>query len=150
MPHFGLIKPGLSTHEDALFRAKLHVRGGRIRRSQGRIPDAVAAFYDALSSAMLHYVSSPKHVRGLDIRKGENLDDDRTVFTILKRSWIIDDSVSGNDFEFIYNAMDDAIEGKLIDLDSDHFVCLLEIILTQLDVLPLGEGELPDELPVTM
>ncbi|MGY5876649.1 MAG: hypothetical protein RTU30_12955 [Candidatus Thorarchaeota archaeon] len=150
MPHFGLIKPGLSTDEDALYRAKLHVRGGRIRLSQGSVPDAVAAFYDALSSAMQHYVSSPKHVRVLDIRRGENLDNDRTLFTILKRSWIIDDSVSGSDFEFIYKAMDDAIEGKLIDLDSDHFVSVLENILTQLEVLPIVEGELPDELPATL
>ena len=43
MPHFGLIDDGMDPADEALLRAKLHVKGGNIRLARGELADAVAS-----------------------------------------------------------------------------------------------------------
>jgi hypothetical protein len=43
MPHTSQISKGLSSGDEALSRARLHVTGGRARLERGEIADAIAA-----------------------------------------------------------------------------------------------------------
>ncbi len=150
MPHFGLIDDSLQQAEASLLRARLHVRGGNIRLSEGRKEDGVAALYDAVVYAMLRFTDSSELRNKLDIKNNDNLNDDRTLFIVLKRSGIIDSSVDIEDFNYLYQIMDDAIEGKLTDFDEAIFMSKFNRLMTLLGAFPSNESDLPEEDSVTL
>jgi hypothetical protein len=118
--------------------------------SEGRVEDAVAALYDALAFAMLHYIDSPKLSEGLLIEEEDNLADDRTLFQILKRSGIFDASVTIEQFDMIFQMMDEAIEYCLDQFDEGEFMRIYNEIMTQLKVIPFDESLLPQGTAVTL
>ena len=150
MPHFGLIDESLQQADASLLRARLHVRGGQIRLSEGRKEDGVAALYDAMVHAMLRFLDSDELKRNLQIADDDNLNDDRTLFTILKKSGVIDSSLEVEDFDYLYQKMDDAIEDTLTDFDEHQFMFRFNRIMTALGVIPFDDSDLPERTAATL
>jgi hypothetical protein len=150
MPHFGLIDDSLQKAEASLLRARLHVRGGKIRLSQGRTEDGVAALYDAMVHAMFRFFDSSESRRSLQISLDDDLNDDRVLFLILQKSGIIGKSIDIADFDYICQKMDESIEGKLIDFDEGLFMSRFNRIMTDLQAIPFDESELPEGPAITL
>jgi len=127
-------------------RARLHIRGGRRRLRQGKISAGILTLYDALSAAMEWYIASPERRNKLQVREGENLNDDRTVFNVLTRSGILDK-------KFDYEAFDKLVEKAsykdMPDYDYGEILKGIESLMSQLGVMPFDERELPSEDPAT-
>ncbi|MHA2071694.1 MAG: hypothetical protein ACW985_07905, partial [Candidatus Thorarchaeota archaeon] len=109
---------GLSSGDEALSRAKLHILGGMDRLERGEIADAIAAFYDAFASAMWRYFVSDELRASLIIYKKDYLARDRTLFEVLKRSGIIDTSFSQSDFDYIDGLLNDVLEERTVNFDD--------------------------------
>lgn len=150
MPHFGLIDESLQQSDASLLRARLHARGGRIRLSEGRTEDGVAALYDAVVHAMLRFFDSEDLKRNLQIDDKDDLDDDRTLFIILKKSRLIDASVDIDDFDYLYQMMDYAIEDKLTDFNEVLFMLRFNKIMTILGAIPFDDSDLPEGPAMTL
>ncbi len=148
MPHFGLMntEDSFKTEEGALLRARLHIRSGRRRLNQGKIASGIATLYDALLFAMDWYVFSPDRRKDLDVREGEDLKKDRTLYAVLVRSGVLDG-------RFDYGAFDKAVgEDAPEDMPGYDYAKTLgeiESVMTQLGVMPFDEKQLPPEDPST-
>ncbi|MFW9957404.1 MAG: hypothetical protein ACFFCT_04975 [Candidatus Odinarchaeota archaeon] len=146
LPHTGFIDESLDKDEALLMRARLHVKGSWNRFSEGMRKDAIAAMYDAISSAMQRFLFRNVSEKVLALEKGENPSDDLTLFKSLERSGIFDESVSLDDFEYIAHTLDNALEDRLDSFDETRFVETSHILLVQLGVLPFNVCELPDTI----
>ena len=147
MPHFGLMdEDALGPVEGPLMRAKLHMRCGRRRLLEGKIPEAVITLYDVLSAAMEWYAAVPERRNALRILEGDDLRDDRTLYGILTRSGILDGA-------FDYDAFDrltvQALNDERPAYDYGRLLKGIEAILMQLGVMPFDESALPPEDPST-
>src|SRR6266498_971437 len=101
MPHAGLMdEKTLGPVEGPRQRARLHIRGGRRRLRQGKISAGIVTLYDALLAAMQAYAASPAGTR-LDIRTGEDMNNDKVLYAVLVRSGILDGSFDFEDFDGI-------------------------------------------------
>jgi hypothetical protein len=151
MPHFGLMdSEKMKADQAALFRAKLHVRGGKRRISQGKIAAGISALHDALISAMHRYFFSPQLKESLNHEEYNILNnDDRILFLILKRSGIIDETFQEEDFTYLASILDQALEGQITEFDQDVYLEKYDNLMKQLEVLPFSENELPPENPTT-
>ncbi|MFW9787661.1 MAG: hypothetical protein ACFFE2_11435 [Candidatus Thorarchaeota archaeon] len=150
MPHFGLIDDRLHPADAALLRARLHMRGGRIRLLDGRNEDGVAALYDAMVNAMLRFFDSSELRQNLTIGEDDDLNDDRTLFVILKKSGVLDSTVDVLDFDYLRKKMDEAIEDELVEFNAHRFMHLFNRIMALLDVIPFDESDLPEADSVTL
>jgi len=144
MPHTGRIDESLHGQEKLLMRARLHVEGSMQRFSEGETEDAIAAMYDAISSAMQRYTYPNVSQKSLTVYDGEALSDDTVLFRVLKRSNILDDSVDESDFDYLCSTLDEALEFQLKSFDIDRFLRLSENLLTQMGVI--ARNELPLQL----
>ncbi|TFG31091.1 hypothetical protein EU527_13325 [Candidatus Thorarchaeota archaeon] len=139
MPHTGVIDETLDGGRELLMRARLHVEGSLRRFSKRMNEDAIAAMYDAISSAMQRYTYPDVVDITLDVSDGEILSDDATLFKILKRSGVIDDSIDTSDFAYISQILDAALENRLESFDKTRFLKLSSNVLFQLRVLTSDE-----------
>lgn len=147
MPHFGLMdETALGPVEGPLRRARLHLRCARRRLREGKISAGIVTLYDALEGAMQGYTASPEHKRSLKIGKGEDLNDDKTLFSVLARSGVIDGTF---DFDAFDRLMENALNREMPDYDYHNLLQGLESVMTELDVLPFDEASLPPEDPST-
>jgi hypothetical protein len=146
LPHTGLIDESLEREEALLMRARLHIRGGWNRFSLGMKRDGVAAIYDAVASAMQRFLFQSTPEQALILENDEDPSDDLTLFKILKRSRIFDDSVTLEDFMYLYRMLDDALENRLKSFDETRFIETANILLIQLGVLPFNMCDLPDSI----
>lgn len=132
--------------EGPLQRARLHIRGGKRRLRQGKISAGIVTYYDALSSAMQWYIALPARRSKLAIAGDEDLLHDRTAYTVLVRSGVLNG-------RFDFKAFDRLAERALLDElpDYDHRELLegVEAIMVQLGVMPFDESALPPEDPNT-
>ncbi len=148
MPHFGLMntEDSFKTAEGALLRARLHMRAGRRRLRQGKISSGIVTLYDALLFAMESHIMSPEKRKGLDIREGEDLKDDKTLYNVLTRSGVLDG-------KFDYAAFDEVVDGQASEempgYDYKWILEGVESVMTQLGVMPFDEASLPPEDPKT-
>ncbi len=147
MPHFGLMEEAkLGPAEGPFLRARLHIRGGRRRLREGKIAAGIVTLYDALEGAMQSYIADPGRKDGLAIRKGENLNDEKTLYTVLVRSRVLD---CGFDFESFDKLTERALSGDMPGYDYRDVLAKIECVMTQLGVLPFDEASLPPEDPKT-
>jgi len=147
MPHAGLMNEGALGPEGGLLqRARLHIRGGKRRLRQGRVPAGLVTLYDALIAAMEWYFASPERRNRLVIRNDDDLRDDKVLYKILVRSGVLDG-------RFDYVAFDtfigDIIYGKAMEYDYESLAKGIESVMVQLGVMPFNEEELPAEDPST-
>ncbi|MFW9931731.1 MAG: hypothetical protein ACFFDR_03675 [Candidatus Thorarchaeota archaeon] len=150
MPHFGLILDELPKDKEALLRAKLHMRGGDMRSERGQYVDAVAAYYDAVSHAMMHFFLSKSLKRKYNLPEVSDLEDGQSLFKELKRARVIDDTISQEDFDWICTLLVQAFQDDINQKSVQKLESILENLMVQLQVLPLDEGELPEGLSVTL
>lgn len=148
MPHFGLMntEDSFKTAEGALFRAKLHIRAGKRRLRQGKISAGILTLYDALCFAMDWYTFSPERRKKLDIRDGEDLRREKTLYAILVRSGVLDGTLSFVDLDSL---VEYASENEMPDYDFTRLLREIEAVMTQLGVMPFDEAALPPEDPAT-
>ncbi len=147
MPHAGLMNAyELGPEAAALQQAKLHIRGGRRRLTQGKIAEGIVTLYDALSSAMQWYILSPARRALLRITDDDDLNNDRTVFDILTSSGVLDGTFDYEAFDLV---VERALRESLPDYDYSPLVEGIESVMTQLRVMPFDENSLPPEDPAT-
>ncbi len=146
MPHAGLMdEKTLGPVEGPRQRARLHIRGGRRRLRQGKIAAGIVTFYDALLAAMQAYAASPAGTR-LEIRAGEDINDDKVLYSVLVRSDILDGSF---DFEAFDRIAEKALNEEMPGYDYHALLAGIESVMTQLGVMPFDETQLPSEDPKT-
>lgn len=147
MPHFGLMdEDALGPVEGPLMRARLHIRCGRRRLREGKISAGIVTLYDALTSGMEYYAADEQRRKRLQVREGENLHDEKTLFRVLRRSDVLDDSL---DFSRFYDLVKIAVEEEMPEYDWKGILEQLENIFTQLGIMPFNEDMLPPEKPDT-
>ena len=147
MPHAGLMdEDALGPEAGPLMRAKLHIRGGKRRLRQGKISAGIVTLYDALNAAMQWYIASPERRNMLIINRNDELTDDKTVFSILTRSDVLD----GNfDYEAFDRLVEKALNEEMPDYDYREMLEGIESVMTRLGVMPFDDEELPAEDPST-
>ncbi|KPK31930.1 MAG: hypothetical protein AMK70_11500 [Nitrospira bacterium SG8_35_1] len=147
MPHFGLMNEDeLGPIEGPLMRAKLHIRCGRRRLFEGKIPMGIITLYDALNSAMQWYIADPERLKVLHTMKGEDMRNDKSVYEVLTRSRVLDGSFDYGEFEKL---VDTALTEEMTAYDYQEFLKSLESVMIQLGVMPFDEDALPPEDPST-
>jgi len=149
MPHAGLIPSDIPEEEELLLRAKLHVRGGRIRQQRGENADAIAAFYDALVSALLRFFVSDKLRAVHELPLPDDNSDEMEHLQILSEHNVIDADFGPIELEKLMEMLNRGFAGKPVESLEDAFVGKYESIMTQLEVLPILDEELPNELSAT-
>jgi hypothetical protein len=147
MPHAGLMdEKSLGPVEGPLQRARLHIRGGKRRLRQGKISAGIVTLYDALEAAMHSYIDDLEKKSKLNIKEGENLNDDKMAYAVLVRSGVLDGT-------FDFGAFDRLLEKTLNEeipwFDYRELLAGIESVMTQLGVMPFDEASLPPEDPKT-
>lgn len=147
MPHAGLMdENALGPEAGPLMRARLHMRGGKRRLKQGKISAGIITVSDALSAAMEWYIAANERRVNLQVREGENLNDDRTAFNVLTRSGIFDKKF---DYEAFDKLVEKAAYQEMPAYDYREMLKEVESLMTQLGVMPFDESGLPSEDPAT-
>jgi hypothetical protein len=151
MPHFGLMNPDeMKPAEAAIMRAKLHVRGGMRRISQGKIEAGIAALHDAIISAMQHYFFSTQLKEPFKITDTDfDITDEIVLFNVLKESGIIDDTFREEDFTYLLTIIEKALDHQLNDFNHKVYFEKYNNLMNQLEIIPYNEQELPPEDPTT-
>jgi hypothetical protein len=147
MPHFGLMdERKMGPVEGPLLRARLHIRGGKRRLREGKIAAGIVTLYDALDAAMTSYAADTAHKNYLDIRRGENLNDIRTLFTVLVRSRVLNGTFEFDSFDRL---MEKALYEEMPGYDYRELLAGIESVMNQLGVMPFDDNALPPEDPST-
>ena len=146
MPHFGHMDESKMTRSEAdLLRARLHLRSGKRRLSEGKLRSGVETVYDALYSAMRAYALSPANRH-----RFENVDigSEQELHAALVKAGVLN-----NRFEFLRfkELVEEAVNEELPvydhEYDSTWLIRGVESIMTQLGALPFDEASLPKEEP---
>ncbi len=147
MPHFGLMnEKNMGPVDGPILRARLHIRGGKRRLRQGKIAAGIVTLYDALDAAMQAYAADEMHKKRLMIKADENVNDDKTLFTVLVRSGVIDGKFDFGGFDRL---VERALQEEMPDYDYRELLSGLESVMRQLGVMPFDESTLPAEDPMT-
>ncbi|TFG97834.1 hypothetical protein E4H12_07655 [Candidatus Thorarchaeota archaeon] len=146
MPHTGIIDEALEGEQELLMRAKLHLKGGLDRFSQGMIADAIAAIYDAISSAMQRFEILDRVNHHLIRNDNDDVSDYKTLFKVLLKSGIFDDATTEEDFDFIEQTLDDACEDQLETFDETSFLEISIGLLNQLGVVTEEQNTMPQSI----
>ncbi|HMK60247.1 MAG TPA: hypothetical protein VK452_03765 [Dissulfurispiraceae bacterium] len=147
MPHAGLMNEReMGPEEGPLFRAKLHIRGGKRRLLEGKIAAGIITIYDALSGAMEWYVSSSERMKLLSPKEDDDLNDEHTVYRLLVLSKVLDGRF---DFEAFDQLVERALHDDLRGYDFKDALGGIESVMLQLGIMPFDEAALPPEDPAT-
>jgi hypothetical protein len=147
MPHFGLMEEKkLGPVSGPLQRARLHIRAGKRRLRQGKISAGIVTLYDAVSAAMESYAASRERRAGLDVRPGEDLNNEQVLYSVLVRSRVLDGSF---DFTAFDRLTEKALGQDIRDCDHRALIEGIDSVMRQLGVTPFNESELPPEDPAT-
>lgn len=146
MPHAGLMDESmLGPVAGPLQRARLHLRGGRRRLRQGKIPAGIATLYDAMSAALEWYVADPERRDRLKLN-GQGAPGDRAVYRVLVRNGVLDGRFDFDAFDRLAElSLDQAME----DYEYRPVLAGVESVMEQLGVVPFDEAALPSEDPAT-
>ena len=143
MPHTGIIDEALEGEQELLMRARLHLKGGLDRFSQGMTVDAIAALYDAVSSAMQRFVILDGVDYTLIKNDNDDVSDDSTLFKVLLRSGIFNDATTQKDFDFIKQTLSDAFDNQLETFDETGFLKIVIGLLKQLGIISKDLNSIP-------
>ncbi|HAM53211.1 MAG TPA: hypothetical protein DCP92_21860 [Nitrospiraceae bacterium] len=136
----------LGPEKGPFLRARLHIRSGKRRLRQGKISAGIVTLYDALSGALQWYVASSERRLALTIKEGDNLNDDRSVYSVLRRSGVLDGTF---DYEAFDRLVEKALEKEMSGYDYTESLIGIESVMIQLGVMPFDERDLPAEDPAT-
>lgn len=148
MPHFGLMstKESFDSAEGALLRARLHIRGGKRRLSQGKIAAGIVTLYDALIFGLRFYFMVPEYRSQLDSGEYLDLTDERAMIAALRKAGMADRSFDLEKFEKL---VEWAAWHEMPDYDYRSLISSFELLMTALEVMPFDEASLPQEDPST-
>ena len=148
MPHFGLMstEDSFKKAEGALLRARLHIRGGKRRLSQGKISAGIVTLYDALIFALRWYFMAPEHREELRISEAVDLTDEKAMIRTLVSSDVLDRSFDLRAFDKL---VDKAAYEEMPGFDYGPMLGQFESLMTRLGVMPFDEAGLPPEDPST-
>ena len=148
MPHFGLMstEDSFRKPEGALLRARLHIRGGKRRLTQGKISAGIVTLYDALIFGLRWYLTAPEHREELRIHEAPDLTDEKAMIRALESSGVLDSS-------FDLRAFDELVEKAAYEempgFDYGPVLAQFESLMRRLEVMPFDEEALPPEDPAT-
>lgn len=146
-PHFGLMDESKMSKIDALqMRFRLHWRCGVRRMRQDKTAIGLATLYDALLSAMRWYILTNLR-QELGDNAEEKLENERLVFSLLRRAGILDSSF---DLKLVEETVDRALMEEDISSDQERVIAELYQFLARIGVLPFDETKLPPEDPATL
>lgn len=141
MPHFGLIdEDKLGPDQSLLMRARLHIRGGRLRLQENKISLGIITLYDALCSALEWYISEPHNVKRLGIATDDLIKDEECIVNFLKRAEVLDDTFDFDEFNAL---VERALYEEITDVNWESLIRNIESIMTLLGVMPYDESLLP-------
>ena len=132
--------------EGPFLPARLHIRGGKRRLREGKISAGIATLYDALEGAMRSFAADPKRSSCLEVRKGEDLNREGTLYAVLVRSGVLDGAFDFNAFDQL---VEQALREEMNGYDYKDLLSSVESLMTQLGVMPFDEASLPPEDPKT-
>ncbi|MFX0030027.1 MAG: hypothetical protein ACFE8B_12515 [Candidatus Hermodarchaeota archaeon] len=147
MPHFGLIDKKLPEIEQYLLRARLHIRGGKIRIEKGEISAGLAALYDAFIFALYWYFLSDEMLKPLLYNGDSAYKDEEILYLILLSYGRIDGSF---DYERFLKLTVKALNTELDEIKYDSFINDFDSLMEQLQIIPYNENLLPQEQPITL
>jgi hypothetical protein len=143
-PHFGMMDESkMSKVEALLLRCKLHWRSGMRRMRENKTSAGLVTLYDALLSAMRWYILANLR-QELGSNGDEKLENERLVFSLLRRAGILDGSF---DLKFVKETVDRALMEEDVSCDQERVMSQLHHVLSRIGVLPFDEAELPPEDP---
>ncbi len=151
MPHFGLMDPENMKPEDAsLLRARLHIRGGKRRISEGKMAAGVAALHDALIHGIEWYLVS-KYPELLSSSAGVEYDltDDDILIQLLHKTQSFSDTFYINEFKYIGEILDQALYKEMYEFDEKKYLNSICNFMEKLEIEPFSEEGLPPEDPTT-
>ena len=143
MPHFGLMDPDEMKEEDAsLLRARLHIRGGKRRLSQGKYAAGVAALHDALIAAMQWFILSSSD-NNLGSLSEDDIDpmDEEELMRIINKSPGSVPSLTEESLAYLISVLNKALEGKLINFNVSYYLVIMEDIMKDLGVIPFSNRD---------
>jgi hypothetical protein len=147
MPHGGLMNErSMGPVEGPFLRARLHIRGGKRRLRQGKTAAGIVTLYDALLAAMEWYVNAPEHRSSLAAGQDIDLNNDRSVYSLLVRTGVLDGTF---DFPGFDELTETALHEEIPGYDYQELLAGIESVMTQLGVMPFDEASLPPEDPST-
>jgi len=148
MPHAGLMstKESFDNAEGALLRARLHIRGGRRRLSQGKVAAGIVTLYDALIFALRYYFMFPEHRDKLNTEGTLDLTEERDMLMALRKAGVLDNTFDLEAFEAL---VDKASREEMPGYDFKPLLSSFEALMTLLEVMPFDETLLPAEAPAT-
>ena len=147
MPHFGLMdEKKLGPVEGPMMRARLHIRAGKRRLRQGKIAAGIVTLYDALEGAMKSYVADEGHRAQLPAGAGDDRNDEKTLYSVLVRSGVLDGAF---DFDAFERLVETALHEEVPGFEYRDLLAGIESVMIQLGVIPFDESSLPPEDPKT-
>jgi len=139
-------KESFDSAEGALLRARLHIRGGKRRLSQGKVAAGIVTLYDALIFALRFYFMTPEHRDKLNTEGALDLAEERDMLTALREAGILDHAFDLDAFEAL---VDKAARQEMPGYDYKPLLSSFEALMTALEVMPFDEALLPAEDPAT-
>lgn len=141
MPHARLLDTSVMSVEAAeLTRARIHYRSGKDRLKEGKTHEGLSTLFDAFQSALRWYVASPGRLAELEFREGDDLNDEKVICAVLKRSGVLDKQV---DYDVICDAVERALDGDLTGVDAPLLERTMDAALNALGIVPFDFAELP-------
>ena len=141
MPHFGLIEEDkLGPVQSLLMRARLHIRGGRLRLRQKQISLGIITLYDALCIALQWYISVPENNHNLGIIPDEIIKDEKAIISVLVTAGVLDGKFSYDEFnDLVCRALKEELSG----FNYSEILNGIEQVMLMLGVMPFDENQLP-------
>jgi len=146
MPHFGhMDESKMPKNEAELLRARLHLRSGKRRLSEGKLRSGVATVFDALYSAMRAYTMAPANASRFE---GVDPGDAQAMYEALVSAGVLDGRFEFARFmEMVEKAVEDILPEYDFGYDPAWIIESIAPVMTQLGALPFDESSLPKEEP---
>ncbi|MHA2393906.1 MAG: hypothetical protein ACXAEX_18395 [Promethearchaeota archaeon] len=147
MPHFGLIDEKLQEKEKYLLRARLHVRGGKIRLNRGEISAGIAALYDAFIHALYWFFLSKDHLKSSLYENHGIFREEKELYDFLVNRGDLDGKFKIQKF---LKVSEDALNSDLKKFQDYELLNEFDSLMEQLEVLPYDENLLPQIDSITL
>ncbi|MFX1476511.1 MAG: hypothetical protein ACFFCI_00135 [Promethearchaeota archaeon] len=147
MPHFGLIDESLPEKDKYLLRARLHIRGGKIRLCRGDFSGGIAALYDAIIYSLYWFFLSNKQLESFLYDEHGKYKHEKDLYLYLIELGFIDGKFNMEKFSDI---TEEALNTELVQFKANDLLEEYECFIEQLKILPYDENILPIDKPVTL
>ena len=151
MPHFGLMdSEEMNPDEAALLRARLHIRGGKRRLKQGKVPAGIAALHDAIIHGMNWYLLT-KHPELLypGVEYDYDITDGITLLQFLQKTEPFAHFSYTDDFHYLSNLLNQALDDRIVSFDQTGYLEIFDKFMNQLGISSVSSDDLPPEDPST-